>query len=323
MISSSRPQLFPSDSKVSFKTKLRQFRRRKRDPIAALLILGPLVLWWFVIGGVPTLFGFLLGFFDWVGLTAKPEFIGLGNYVQFFTDPIYYESLFRAVWMGMLGTGLTILFGFGAALLMNLPLRGRGIYRTIWYVPVVTSTVATTQVFNIFLDPSNGVINNVLVSMGLQPILWGYSTFWGVFWIIVYTVWKGIGGTALLWLAGLQSIDRQLYEAAQMDGANAWKRFLHVTMPGLKPITTYVMITGFIGAVQIYEQVMFITGGGPYGTTEVLVFRILRDAFWDFNLGMAGASSVILAGVVFLFTVIYFRMMTENERTSRKRRERG
>ncbi|WP_123041417.1 carbohydrate ABC transporter permease [Cohnella candidum] len=296
-------------------TKLKRFLVRHRDALIATAILGPMIFWWMIVSGFPTLFGFVLGFFDWVGIQAHPKFIWFDNYVRFFHDPLYYNALLRSIWMGALVSGVTLLAGFGAALLMNMPLFGKGIYRSVWYIPAVTSTVATTQIFNIFLDPTNGVINNILKSMGHQPIIWQFSVPWSVFWIVVYSVWKGVGGAALIWLAGLQSVDVTLYEAAEIDGANRRQKLRYVTIPGLKPIATYIVITSLIGAIQIYEQVMFITGGGPYSQTEVLVFRIYRDAFWDFNLGMAGTSSLIMAVIVFVATAAYYRRTTKSDRS--------
>jgi multiple sugar transport system permease protein len=300
--------------------KWERFKQRHHDALVAAVILGPLLLWWLVVQGFPTLFGFFLGFFEWIGLASRPTFNGLENYRRFFQDPTYYLALWRSVWIGGLVLALTTLLGFGVALLMNLPIIGKGFYRTIWYVPAVTSTLVTTQILTIFLDPTNGVINNLLQRVGLQPVLWQYSTFWGVVWIVLYSVWRGVGASALIWLAGLQSVDPQLYEAAAIDGAGRWAKFRHVTLPGIKPIATFVIITGLIAAVQIYEQVMFITGGGPFGETEVLVFRIIKDAFWDFNLGMAGTSSVVLAAVVFVATVFYYRWATESYRRPNKGR---
>ncbi|MFD0717602.1 carbohydrate ABC transporter permease [Paenibacillus sp. GCM10027626] len=310
-----------AESQFAKATKWKRFFRRHSDAVKAAIILGPIFIWWLVVSGFPTLFGFFLGFFEWIGLNSSPRFIWFDNYIRFFHDPLYYLALWRAIWIGLLVTSLTIIGGFGAALLMNMPIFGKGIYRTIWYVPAVTSVVATTQIFNIFLDPNNGVINNLLKKFGMQPIFWQYSVFWGVFWIVIYSIWKGIGGSALIWLAGLQSIDPLLYEAAEIDGANRWNKFWNITLPSVKPIATYIVITGVIGALQIYEQVAFITGGGPYGQTEVLVFRILRDAFYDFNLGMAGTSSVVLALFVIVFSIMYFNMATESERKDRKRRK--
>ncbi|ALS29189.1 ABC transporter permease [Paenibacillus sp. 32O-W] len=296
-------------------SKWKRFMVRHKDGITAAVILGPMIFWWAVVGLFPTLFGFFLGFFDWVGIQSTPKFVWFDNYIRFFKDPMYYDALWRSIWMGALTTGVTLIAGFGAAILMNMPLFGKGIYRSIWYIPAVTSTVATTQIFNIFLDPNNGVINNILKSFGHDPIVWQYSVPWSVFWIIVYSAWKGVGGAALIWLAGLQSVDVTLYEAAEVDGAGRWDKLKHVTIPGLRPIATYIMITSLIGAIQIYEQVMFMTGGGPYGQTEVLVFRIYRDAFWDFNLGMAGTSSVVMAFIVMLATVFYYRKQMREDRS--------
>lgn len=297
-------------------TKFKRFLVRHRDSLIATVILGPMLLWWMVVSGFPTLFGFGLGFFDWVGIQAHPKFTWFDNFVRFVHDPMYYQALWRSIWMGALVAVSTLLAGFGAALLMNMPIFGKGIYRSIWYIPAVTSTVATTQIFNFFLDPTNGVINNFLKSIGHDPIIWQFSIPWSVFWIVVYSVWKGVGGAALIWLAGLQSVDVTLYEAAEIDGAGRWGKLKYVTIPGLKPIATYIVITSLIGAIQIYEQVMFITGGGPYGKTEVLVYRIYRDAFWDFNLGMAGASSLVMALIVFAATTLFYRKSMRDDRSN-------
>ncbi|CAH0120246.1 hypothetical protein PAE9249_02762 [Paenibacillus sp. CECT 9249] len=295
-------------------SSLKRCMIRHRDALIAAAILMPMVLFWLLVSGFPTLFGFFLGFFEWVGLNNSPKFIWIDNFVHFFQNPVYTAALWRSIWLGSLVTAVTLISGFGAALLMNMPLFGKGFYRSIWYIPAVTSTVATTQVFNIFLDTNNGVINNILKSLGKEPIVWQYSAAWGIFWIVVYSVWKGVGGAALIWLAGLQSVDPALYEVAEIDGAGRWEKLRFVTLPGLKPIATYIVITSLIGAIQIYEQVLFITNGGPYGQTEVLVFRIYRDGFWDFNLGMAGASSLIMAVIVIVSTVLYYNWSTKSDR---------
>lgn len=298
------------EGRVSFSRRM----GRHKDAIIAAVILIPMFSFWLVVSGFPTLFGFALGFFEWVGLADTPNFIWFDNFVSFFNNPVYTDALWRSIWLGGLVTAITLGAGFGAALLMNMPLFGKGFYRSIWYIPAVTATVATTQVFNIFLDSNNGVINNILKALGKDPIVWQYSVGWGIFWIVVYSVWKGVGGAALIWLAGLQSVDASLYEAAEMDGAGRFSKLLYVTMPGLKPIATYIVITNLIGAIQIYEQVLFITNGGPYGQTEVLVFRIYRDGFWDFNLGMAGASSLIMAIIVITATVLYYNWSTKSDK---------
>lgn len=298
----------------SFRRGSRRVYGRHKDAWIAAVILVPMFLFWLIVSGFPTLFGFGLGFFEWIGLASSPKFIGFDNFISFFNNPVYTGALWRSVWLGGLVTVITLAAGFGAALLMNMPLMGKGFYRSIWYIPAVTATVATTQVFNIFLDSNNGVINNLLKALGKEPVVWQYSVSWGIFWIVVYSVWKGVGGAALIWLAGLQSVDVSLYEAAEIDGAGRWGKLRYVTLPGLKPIATYIVITNLIAAIQIYEQVLFITNGGPYGQTEVLVFRIYRDGFWDFNLGMAGASSLIMAVIVIVITVLYYNWSTRTDK---------
>ncbi|UKS28314.1 sugar ABC transporter permease [Paenibacillus sp. HWE-109] len=291
----------------------KRFRRRHADAIIATIILGPMLLWWGVMYGIPIIFSFVLGFYEWIGINDRPKFVGFHNFVLFFQDKTYVADLMRSIWMGGLVTLLSIIAGLGAALLMNLPLFGKGIYRTLWYVPVVTSTIATTQVLNILLNPVNGAVNQAIEAMGFEPILWQSSVFWSIVQICVYSVWKGVGTQALLWLAGLQSIDPVLYEAAEIDGAGRTGKFINVTLPGIKPIATYIVITGLIAAIQIYEQVAFLTNGGPYGSTQVLVYRIIADGFFNFNLGMAGASSVILATIVFIASAAYYKLAQDKD----------
>ena len=284
-------------------------RKKKRgwtDPKRALVILAPMILWWFLAAGFPMLFGFVLGFFEWRGINPQPKFIWFENFVTFFKNSLYREILWRTIWLGVVTTAGTVLCGFGAALLMNMPLKGRGAFRSLWYIPAVTSTVAISQVIQIMIDPFNGVLTRIFNANGWTPINFVDSATWGYIVIIFYSIWKGVGGSALLWLAGLQCIDASLYEAAEMDGANTFQKFLHITLPGLRPIVTYIVITGIIGALQIYEPVAFITNGGPQNGTMVLALKIVKDGFFNFNFGMAGASSLILAIIIFVCSASYY-----------------
>jgi multiple sugar transport system permease protein len=298
--------------------KFKEWKKRHHDAYIAMIILVPIVGWWIIIGGVPTIFGFILGFFRWVGLNASPKFVGFKNYIAFFRDPIYYQSLIRAIWLGGLCTIVTMGTGFIIGFLLNLPIKGKGIYRTIWYIPSVTAVAAITQILTMLLDPNFGIVAETLQKFGLEPINIELSASWGIFVIVIYSLWRGVGGSALLWLAGLQSVDRNLYEAASVDGASGFQQFLYITIPGLKPIAIYAVITGAIGSVQIYEQIAFITGGGPFGQTETVVFRIMQDAFYDSNFGMAGVSSVMVLLVVFAFSIYYFRLQTSDIRKQKQ-----
>lgn len=287
-------------------------KNAKRDFRTALSMAGIPIAWWLVIGAFPLIWGISLGFMDWTSLAAEPTFNGLNNFILFFTSPSYLLALWRSFYIGVSSFILTTLAGFFVALGLNSITKGKGILRTVWYVPVITSAVATTQIFNIFLDPFSGVINNIIMDAGGEPVFWMDSTGWAVCWILIYSAWKGVGGSALLWLAGLQSIDKSVLEAARVDGANAWQRLVYVSIPQLSRISLFIFVTGFSGAMQIYEQVMFISGGGPFGTTEVLAYKIMRDAFWENNFGMAGASSLVMALVTFAFTIASFRLMAKD-----------
>jgi multiple sugar transport system permease protein len=167
-----------------------------------------------------------------------------------------------------------------------------------------------------FIDPSSGTANRILGLLGIEPIAWVYSTFWMVFWIIVYSAWRGIGGCMILWLAGLQTIDPSLLEAASVVGATGRQKFWHITLPGLRGIFVYILITGFIGALQIFEPVLFISRGAPFGGTEVIVYRIYRDFYGDFNFGMAGAGSLVIATIILIFSLLTARWYSLKEGTN-------
>lgn len=290
-------------------TEKRKKRGLREAGIAYLLLLIPLG-WWLVVGLFPVVWGIGLAFCDWSSLAAAPVFHGLTNFGNFFTQRVYLMSLLRSFLLGGGAFVLTNLLGFGAALLLNRVGKLKTLFRAVWYVPAVTSTVATTQIFNILLDPFDGVINNTISALGGNPVVWMDSTLWAVVWILIYSIWKGLGGSILLWLAGLQSLDEKLNEAAALDGAGALATFWYVKVPQLKSIAVFIFVTGFTGAMQIYEQVYFISGGGPYMTTEVLAFKIMDDAFWNGNIGMACTSSVVMLLATFAVSLTGFRAMT-------------
>ena len=295
--------------------KISTKKRKKQDGLLAFALLAIPMGWWIIISFFPLIFGFVLGFVDWPYLGASPTFAGFKNFAAFFTSENYYMPLIRSFLIGGSRFILTTLLGFIVALCLNKISFLKGFFRTVWYIPVITSGVAVTQIFNMLLDPFNGVINNVLNAIfGMEPIIWMDSTRWSVFWILVYSVWKGVGGSALLWLAGLQSLDKNMAEAAAVDGAGRFRTFFSVELPQLLYVLVFIVVTGFTGAMQIYEQVLFISNGGPYGTTEVLAFRIMYDAFQENNFGMAGASSMVMTLVTFGVSCFAFKLQKEGVR---------
>jgi ABC-type sugar transport system permease subunit len=275
----------------------------------AYAIFIPIIIYFALFTVYPVLFGTVLGFLDWRNIMKPPRWNGVGNFVRYFTSRHYRFAFFNQLYIGVLCVVSVLGTSLGVALLLNIPLRGRGFFRTIWYIPAVTSTVATSMIFGAIMDPNMGPIVFFLQKFGHQPINWWATRFWMIVWILIYNGWRSIGPSALLWLAGLQGIDRQLIDAAEVDGANKKQLFWHITLPGLRPIATYVLVVSFMGSVTILEPIMFISGGGPYGQTNVAMYQLVTDAFYDFNLGMAGANSLILSVIALIFAVVNYRLM--------------
>lgn len=283
-----------------------KFRVRHRDALLALALLAVPVGFWLLFCGYPVVYGVVLGFFDYKGINGIPRWIGIGNFVTFFGSAEWVSALGRTVGLGMLCFLCTTLVGMLVALLLNGIKKGQGIFRAIWYIPSVTSAAATSQIFNILLS-FDGVVNNILESFGKEAVYWQYSTEWMIFWIVIYSVWTGIGGSTLLWLAALQSIDPSVIEASKLDGCNRVQSFFRISVPQMMPMIAFMFINGFIGAMNIYESVLFISGGGPLGTTEVLAYKIMRSAFWDNDFGMAGCASFVVMVITLAFSALVYR----------------
>ena len=277
-----------------------------RQRRTAYLILLPFFLYIALWNLVPLLYGLYLGFTEYSALGSAPMWIGLVNFKTFFSVPEYGALLWRQIWMGMLALLCNTVISFVLALALNVKSRVKAIFRTAIYVPNVAAVSATTAVFVALLNPlANQGLNKIITSLGGTAVTWNYSQFWMVFWITTYFVWQRVGPAAIIWLGGLQSIDPSLYEAAKVDGANFFQQVRYVTIPGLKFIAMYILLTGIIGAMQMFDVIMFISKGNPYGLTDVLMYRIYRDGFVNFNLGMAGAESLVLGVVTVIFAVGY------------------
>ncbi len=286
---------------------------RRREALLAYSIIGPIYLWFILLIVIPIGIGIYISFSDWNGLTSHPKWVGLRNYHNFFSSPDYLLSLWKQIWIGGLGFVANTVIAFVLALMLNVPMKLRGLFRSTFYIPNISSVATTTAVIIALLSPQTGPLNHVLESLGMEPVVWSYSTFWMVFWITAYNVWRSVGPIAIIWLAGLQSIDPTLYEAAKMDGANRLQLIRYVTMPGLRPIASYIIITGLISSMQMWDSVMFISRGGPVGGTDVLMYRIYRDGLESFNMGMSGAASMVLGAVTLILTIVYIQFVVRRQ----------
>jgi len=296
---------------ISVKEKTRSTRQERREKRAYRIIIpffAYIALW----GVLPLLYGLYLGLTEYNGLSKSPVFVGLKNYINFFTNSTYMQLLGRQIWMGAICLFMNTSLSFLLGLALNVPSRARGFFRSGIYVPCIAATSITSAIFVALLEP-DGVMNTALKQLGQSPVTWQYSQFWMVFWITVYFVWKNIGPAAIIWLGGLQSIDASLYEAAKVDGANGVQRVRYITIPGLRFVASYIILTGIIGVMQMFDVVMFISKGNPYGKTDILMYRLYRDGIVNFNMGMAGAEATVIGVITIVFSILYFRVVLKKE----------
>ena len=279
--------------------------QRRQDLWTAYLCLLPWMIGFlsFVLG--PMLFSFGLSFYQ-SDLLTQDYFTGLSNYRELFSDPLFWHSLkvtliytFSAVPLGTV-TALLI------ALLLNQRLVGLGLWRTVYYLPTVISGVAVSLLWLQIFNPRAGLLNNLLNVFGIQGPSWLYSSTWALPALIIMSIW-GVGANMLLYLAGLQSIPTHLYEAATIDGANAVRRFWHITLPMLTPTIFFNVTISLIGAFQFFTQAFIMTQGGPNNATLSMVLYLYRKAFQQVRFGYASAVAWVLFAIIISFTLLFQR----------------
>ncbi len=241
-------------------------------------------------------------------LLLPPQWVGLKNYLDMFAaDPVFWQSLRVTITYTTFSVGLNIIVAFLLAMLLNQRIRGQQYYRTIYYLPFVVSGVAVAWMWRIMYNPEFGVVNLLLGYLGIEGPRWLASTAWALPAMIIMSVW-GFGGSMVIFLAGLQGVPSHLYEAAEIDGANALAKFLNITLPIMTPTIFFVMTTGIIGAFQTFTQVYVMTQGGPGNATMVYALYLYFNAFKFFKMGYAAALAWVLFFVVLLVTILQFRL---------------
>lgn len=260
----------------------------------------------------PLLQGFIISFYDWKILGEK-TFIGLKNYIGLFNDPVFFSSLWHTVLFVILSTPVLVVMGFVLALLVNLPIKGQIVFRFIFFAPIVLAVSVVASVWKAVLGNYGGMINSILQLIGVsENILWLGVPVLAWVSIIVITLWWTAGFNMVLFLAGLQDIPEELYEAAKIDGANAWDRLWNITIPSLKRITKLVVFLQVIASFKIFSQVYLVTAGGPAGATKTIIQYIYETGFDEYRLGPAAAMSYIFFLVLLVWSLIQFRLSKEN-----------
>ncbi|TDW24546.1 carbohydrate ABC transporter permease [Kribbella kalugense] len=268
--------------------------------LAAPAILGFLI---FTIG--PMIASLFFSLTDWQ-IGAPARFIGLGNYHQLAHDPLFWKSLNVTTYYTLGVVPLTLLVGFVVAMLVNQGVRGRGLWRTIYYLPTLVPAVASSVLWIWIFNPDFGLLNSMLRQAGLPTSSWIYGEQSAVPSLILMSTW-GFGNAMVIFLAGLQGVPRQLYEAVAIDGGGTWARFRHVTLPFMTPTIFYNLVTGTIGTFQVFNQAYIMTQGGPNNATEFYIYYLYTKAFTDSEIGYASALAWVLFVIVLVITVLLFR----------------
>jgi len=290
---------------------------QKRDERFAWAFLVPCSIYMFIFSFFSLAFVIVISFTSWKGLDfAQIRFIGFENYVTFFTDTTYLRSLLNTIIMGGLILVFNMVLGFFLALLLN-KVRGKGAFRVILYIPGIISFAVLSEIIARMLEPT-GILNIILDSLGADIIFWTESTFWMFFYVVLLSVWRSVGNTVLYYLAGLAGINKELYEAADLDGANAAQKMIYVTIPQLKPMIFFILITSLINMFNIFEPIQLITKGGPNNTTMVVMYQIYNEAFQNFNMGMSSAISVIVMLLVLALTALNFNRFSIGDEDGKK-----
>ena len=272
----------------------------------AYVFLLPNVLLFLTFTIYPVFASFYYSLNEW-NIHEAMKFVGLANYQNLFKDPIFIKVLGNTFYYtaGIIPfqTALGLLIAIG----LNQKIRFMTVYRALYFVPVVTSMIAVSMVWQWMYQPEFGVINSLLRMVGIQGPNWLFSKVWAMPAVILMSIWKNVGYSIVLYLAALQGVPESLYESAMIDGADAWRRFWHITLPLISPTTFYIIVLTVIGSFQSFDQIYVLTQGGPARATSVIVHYLYQNGFQYFSMGYAAAIAYVLFAILFIATLIQWR----------------
>jgi multiple sugar transport system permease protein len=277
----------------------------RRKAAAAWTFLAPALLLIGVFFFLPVVAGLCLSLTDFdiyaIGSPDTMRFVGLDNYAALLASPLFHTAVFNTLFFVLVGGPLSVITSLAAALLLHAPqVRLRSLFRTIYFVPVVTTLVAVAIVWRYLYHPRYGLLNHVLGFVGIGPIDWLGDPRWAMPGIVLLAVWKNFGYNMLIFLAGLASIPAELYEAAAIDGAGAVQRFRHVTLPGLARTFLFVGVTTMIGYFQLFAEPYVMTQGGPLRSTTTIVLLMYEEGFRWWRMGVASTMAAVLLAITLL-----------------------
>jgi multiple sugar transport system permease protein len=276
-----------------------------RRTLVGYIFISPFILGFLLWFLLPTLIAVWLTFTDW-NLISPPKFVGLKNILRLPQDKLFWQSLKVTSIFTLVSVPLTLVFGFALALLMNTKVRGISVFRTVYYLPSIVPAVASAVLWAWIFNTEFGLLNVFVRALGLPKIAWLQDPQWTMSAFIIMSLWT-LGGTMIIYLAGLQGIPETFYEAAKIDGAGRWAQLRHVTIPLMSPVIFFNLIIGIIGSFQIFTAGYLITNGGPQNATLFYVLYLYRNGFEYLNMGYAAALAWVLFAIILALTLLVFK----------------
>lgn len=284
---------------------------RSSEIRAGILFLLPAILVFIFLRIIPAISVIYYSFTEF-NIIKPPVWIGLENFISLSKDQKFFQALANSL-IFTLGTVIpSAAIGLFFAVFLNKKIAGVGLFRAIFYMPQVTSWVAISMIWVYLLNPTYGVLNYYLSLIGIPKLQWLFQSNLAMFSIIMVSIWRNIGYNVVIYLAGLQGLDETLYEAAEVDGCSRWKRFRHITLPLLKPVTSYIIVMTSIFSLQAFDQIYVLTTGGPADTTVTAVFSVWRQAFQYGRMGYASAQAVIVFIVICILSLVTIKISNRN-----------
>lgn len=277
----------------------------RSDAIAFFAFVSPWLLGFVLLMLIPMIASVAISLTQW-NLLKPPVFVGLQNFKNIFADPLFYKSLKVTLGYSVMAVPLNIVVSVFVAMLLNNNIRGMNLFRTVFYLPAVISGVVVALVWLWMFQPEFGILNNLLAKIGIQGPKWVYEEHWALPSMVIMSLWN-VGSNIVLYLAALQGVPTEQYEAAAIDGAGWWRKFLSITIPGISPTLLFTVLTGIISALQIFTPAYVMTQGGPNQATSFYAYYIYNNAFVYRKMGEASAQAWILFVMIGVITVLVLK----------------
>ena len=292
------------DTKVVNKMIKSKSRKIAKILLFTLPAMVPMVIFWIY----PIVKSGWLSFTDWDYMSPSYSYVGAENYTDVFANEGFWSALSNTA-VFAIGTMIpTLVLGLFVALLLNSKIKGKSIYRFLVFSPWITPTVAISIVWSWIFQPKGGLANELLGLLGLPASQWMTSSSTAMLSVIIVTVWKGIGYSAIFYLVAMDKIPEDRYEAAALDGANFWQRLRYITIPGISPTTFFLTIITMVDSLKAYDQIQILTQGGPSGSTRTLTYLFYQLGFEQFKMGQASAVAIIIVFITVTLSLIQFKL---------------